>query len=124
MARKLVWTQLVRQQMKEAFDYYNKRNDSKTYSRFLKNEFLATMRLVAKNPGIGHKTEYPCVRYKVVVPTYSLFYHYDEDRVTVLVLWDNRRNPQKLDYLLHSADPSRVNEPCEPCPKKTEFDNL
>lgn len=48
MARKLVWTQLVRQQMKEAFDYYNKRNDSKTYSRFLKNEFLVTMRLVAK----------------------------------------------------------------------------
>ena len=44
--RKLIWSQSALNDMTEIFDYYNKRNKSKTYSTKLLGEFRAIMRLI------------------------------------------------------------------------------
>lgn len=58
-------------------------------------------------------TEYPHVRYVVVIPNYSVFYYFADDVVTVLVLWDNRRNPARLTYILYDSDPMYLCEDLE-----------
>ena len=55
-------------------------------------------------------TEYPHIRYVVVVPNYSVFYHFTDDIITVLVLWDNRRNPTRLTYIFRDSDPTYLCE--------------
>ena len=59
--------------MTEIFDYYNKRNKSKTYSTKLLGEFRAIMRLILSSPRMGIKTEDENIRY-VLSGNYALFY--------------------------------------------------
>lgn len=54
----------------------------------------------------------------MIVPYYSLFYHHNEEEITVLVLWDNRRNPERLAYTLRDIDPMYLCEPAVPYGKK------
>lgn len=49
----------------------------------------------------------------VVEPKYSVFYCFDETTLTVLLLWDNRRNPVRLSYLLQQVSPMNVSEGVE-----------
>ena len=71
--RKLIWSQSALNDMTEIFDYYNKRNKSKTYSTKLLGEFRAIMRLILSSPRMGIKTEDENIRY-VLSGNYALFY--------------------------------------------------
>lgn len=65
--RKLIWSQSALNDMTEIFDYYNKRNKSKTYSTKLLGEFRAIMRLILSSPRMGIKTEDENIRYVLLV---------------------------------------------------------
>lgn len=105
MEREIKWTEAVLQDMETTFDFYDHRNDTTQYSEYLFSQIVSSISRVAINPLIGHLTEYPHVRYVVVVPNYSVFYHFNTEHVTVLVLWDNRRNPNRLNYIFRNTDP-------------------
>ena len=47
----------------------------------------------------------------VIVPDYSIFYHYTDEVVSILVFWDNRRNPSRLSYIFRDTDPMYLSEP-------------
>lgn len=100
-------------------NFYNERNGNSRYSNFLKKEIKDTLKLVAAQPMIGYPTEYPHIRHALVIPEYSVFYHYSDKQITVLVLWDNRRNPARLAYTLRNQDPKYLNEPTVPYEKQT-----
>ena len=57
--------------------------------------FIDTLNTLSKNPTIGRKTSFENVHVKIV-RDYLLFYNYDSLTLTVLAVWDSRRNEDKL----------------------------
>lgn len=110
MEREVKWTETCLADMADALAYYDARNGTSRYSRHLYAEVVKAARLVAANPLSGHRTEYPHIRYVVVVPNYSIFYHYTDAVVTVLVFWDNRRNPSRLSYTFQHIESAYLSE--------------
>lgn len=115
--RIIIWTDEVLDEIEETIRYYDTRNGSSRYSTLLVKDFDQTMEQAALFPLSGHATEYPHIRYFVVVPNYSLFYHFNDETITVLVLWDNRREPSRLTYTLRNCSPQYLNEPAVPYDK-------
>lgn len=111
MERTVIWTDSCLRDMEETFCYHDERNGNSRYSQYLYAETKQIARLAARNPLIGHRTEYPHIRYMVVVPDYSIFYHYTDEVVSILVFWDNRRNPSRLSYIFRDTDPMYLSEP-------------
>lgn len=123
-ARAIIWDEEVLQELEEIADFYDERNGNTRYSSYLLNKFRETIKQAVSFPLSGKVTEYPHLRYLIAVPEYSLFYHYSDELITVLVLWDNRRNPERLAYTLHNQDPQYLNEPTVPYEKQTSSTNV
>lgn len=112
--RNIIWDEEVLQDMEDLANFYDTRNGSTRYSYDLLNKFREAINQTALFPSSGHATEHPHLRYIIVVPEYSLFYHYDDEKITVIILWDNRRNPARLAYIIRNLDSNYLNEPMVP----------
>lgn len=123
-ARAIIWDEEVLQELEEIADFYDERNGNTRYSSYLLNKFRETIKQAVSFPLSGKVTEYPHLRYLIAVPEYSLFYHYSDELITVLVLWDNRRNLERLAYTLRNQDPQYLNEPTVPYEKQTSSTNV
>ena len=123
-ARAIIWDEEVLQELEEIADFYDERNGNTRYSSYLLNKFRKTIKQAVSFPLSGKATEYPHLRYLIAVPEYSLFYHYSDELITVLVLWDNRRNQERLAYTLRNQDPQYLNEPTVPYEKQTSSTNV
>lgn len=51
--------------------------------------------LAAVNPNIGQAYNLKDTRY-ILFRDYKIFYAYTKDTITVLRIWDTRRNPEEL----------------------------
>lgn len=122
--RRIKWAENPLAEANEIFDFYTKRNGNSLYSKSLRKDINETLKLVATQPTIGYPTEYPHIRHALVIPKYSVYYHYSDDLITVLVLWDNRRNPARLAYTLRNQDSQYLNEPTVPYEKQTSSTNV
>ena len=122
-ARAIIWDEEVLQELEEIADFYDERNGNTRYSSYLLNKFRETIKQAVSFPLSGKATEYPHLRYLIAVPEYSLFYHYSDELITILVLWDNRRNQERLAYTLRNQDPQYLNEPTVPYEKQTSSTN-
>ena len=123
-ARAIIWDEEVLQEIEEIAHFYDERNRNTRYSSYLLNKFRETIKQAVSFPLSGKATEYPHLRYLIAVPEYSLFYHYSDELITVLVLWDNRRNQERLAYTLRNQDPQYLNEPTVPYEKQTSSTNV
>ena len=123
-ARAIIWDEEVLQELEEIADFYDERNGNTRYSSYLLNKFRETIKQAVSFPLSGKVTEYPHLRYLIADPEYSLFYHYSDELITVLVLWDNRRNQERLAYTLRNQDPQYLNEPTVPYEKQTSSTNV
>lgn len=122
--RRIKWTQNSKLEVNIIINFFNKRNGSNRYSHYLKGEIKDTLKLVAAQPMIGYSTEYPHIRQALVINDYSIFYHHSDELITVLVFWDNRRDPARLAYTLRNQDPQYLNEPTVPYGKQTSSTNV
>ena len=122
--RRIKWTQNSKLEVNIIINFFNKRNGSNRYSHYLKGEIKDTLKLVAAQPLIGYSTEYPHIRQALVIDDYSIFYHHSDELITVLVFWDNRRDPARLAYTLRNQDPQYLNEPTVPYEKQTSSTNV
>lgn len=122
--RRIKWTQNSKLEVNIIINFFNKRNGSNRYSHYLKGEIKDTLKLVAAQPMIGFSTEYPHIRQALVIDDYSIFYHHSDELITVLVFWDNRRDPARLAYTLRNQDPQYLNEPTVPYEKQTSSTNV
>lgn len=122
--RRIKWTQNSKLEVNIIINFFNKRNGSNRYSHYLKGEIKDTLKLVAAQPMIGYSTEYPHIRQAFVIDDYSIFYHHSDELITVLVFWDNRRDPARLAYTLRNQDPQYLNEPTVPYEKQTSSTNV
>lgn len=123
-ARAIIWDEEVLQELEEIADFYDERNGNTRYRSYLLNKFRETIKQAVSFPLSGKATEYPHLRYLIAVPEYSLFYHYSNELITVLVLWDNRRNLERLAYTLRNQDPQYLNEPTVSYEKQTSSTNV
>lgn len=73
MAKRLVWSFRAQSDRKEIFEYWNKRNKSKTYSRKLNDLFMQAANLITNYPELGTLTDDEGVRVKIV-NDYLMFY--------------------------------------------------
>ena len=122
--RRIKWTQNSKLEVNIIINFFNKRNGSNRYSHYLKGEIKDTLKLVAAQPMIGYSTEYPHIRQALVIDDYSIFYHHSDELITVLVFWDNRRDPARSAYTLRNQDPQYLNEPTVPYEKQTSSTNV
>lgn len=95
MARKIVWFKESLNDRKQILRYWTIRNQSNVYSAQLRLKIKNELNLVAINPNIGQAYSIKNVRY-IVFRDYKIFYSYTKDTITVLRIWDTRRNPEEL----------------------------
>lgn len=101
MAKKIVWSKNALIQRKEIFEYWDKRNYSKTYSKKLHSLIQEDLKLISKNPKIGIQSQHPDLRIKFV-KTYLIIYQEFETLILVVSFWDGRQNPTKFSQIINN----------------------
>ncbi len=96
MAKRIIWSFKAQNDRKAILNYWINRNKSKTYSKRLNNLFIEAIKIISIFPEIGKKTDTPGVRIKIV-KDYLIFYEIEKASILILSIWDNRRDPEKLD---------------------------
>jgi plasmid stabilization system protein ParE len=97
VARRIVWSETAKIQLKTIFEYFNFRNKSKLYSLKLNNQIQIELKTVLQQPNIGKKTDSINVR-GLLIENYYIFYEINETHMIILSVWDNRQNPKRLKY--------------------------
>lgn len=105
MAKRIIWSLKAQNDRKAILIYWINRNKSKTYSKRLNNLFVEAIKIISVFPEIGKKTDMPGVRLKIV-KDYLIFYEIEKDAVLILSIWDNRRDPEKLNEGSDPPSPS------------------
>ena len=93
--RKLNWQFEAQQDRKEIFQYQNKKNKSKEYSKRLNQLFRTKTEALKDFPYNGHTTNLENVRV-LVIEKYLIVYEIFEQEVLISRIWDGRRNPEIL----------------------------
>jgi len=94
--RKIIWTENAIKNRTDIFDYWNKRNKSKTYSEKLYKEFIEAINLLKNNPEIGVVSNYEFRH--LLVRNYLIFYFIKDFEIVILKVWDGNRNPRNLNF--------------------------
>lgn len=97
MAKRLVWTKQSIETKQSIFNYWNKRNHSKIYSRKLNGLINEACLYILQYPNAGKPTDFTNVRLKVV-RDYIIVYEILENEIVILDVWDTRQNPNLLAF--------------------------
>jgi toxin YoeB len=97
MAKKVVWSLRARNDRKEIFNYWNKRNQSNRYSIHLNKLFHEAISIISNAPKIGKLTEIDNVRIKIV-RDYLIVYEEFENQIHILTIFSSHQHPAKLKF--------------------------
>ena len=97
--KKIVWSLRAQQDRIEILDYWIDRNKSKTYSEKLFKLFQESSKIISEHPEIGKPTSMENVRVKVV-RDYLMVYEVKLDKIEILLIWDSRQDPNRLEKQL------------------------
>jgi len=95
--KKIIWSSAAEADLVKILDFFNNRNKSFAYSRKFSNQFLSTLKQVAKTPEIGLRTQAQNTR-GVISGHYILFYFEGPHEILVLKVWDTRQNPDRVKF--------------------------
>ena len=76
-------------------EFYADRNKSKIYSAKLYTRFKKEIKILAKHPNLGIKTEIESVR-GPIVGEFVIYYEHHDNTIIIHTIWDSRQNPDKL----------------------------
>ena len=101
MAERIVWTPTAKKQLKGVIDYWNKRNQSTSYSQKIRKNLSIILKLISAYPEIGIRSNYPNAFVKTFMKNFKIIYKLDKDkdRVVILNFWDTRQDPRTNKYL-------------------------
>lgn len=94
MVKKIIWTHKADYIFKKILEYYADRNNSNTYSRKLNNEIHSLVKILAKQPFIGLKTDDEHIRV-FIHHDYKIFYQIDHELIIIHFVWDCRQDPNQ-----------------------------
>ncbi len=93
--RKIVWSKKAQTKLSEILKFYIERNGSRDYSVKLYKQISKAVKILEKQPGIGHKTDFGPVR-GLVIGSYIIFYENFPDKLLIHTIWDCKQNPANL----------------------------
>ncbi len=93
--RKVIWTKNAELLFKEILNFYIERNQNKTYSKKLLQKVKSLTKKLSKFPFLGLEIETTNYR-EVIFDHYSIIYSITETEIVIKLIWDQRRNPDKL----------------------------
>lgn len=92
---KIIWSHRARIKLYSILEFYADRNKSKIYSAKLFTRFNKEIKLLAKHPNLGIKTEIESVR-GLIVGEFIIYYEHQDNTIIIHTIWDSRQNPDKL----------------------------
>ena len=99
MVKRIIWTSKAEQIYSEILKFYVQRNGTKTYSKKLNSEVKKLLLLLSNHPFLGKKTGLTNTR--VLIKGYhKVFYKIYDEELVILLFWDSRQNPEKLQDML------------------------
>ena len=95
MAKKIVWSEHALQDRLQILDYWFQQIGNKRYSLYLDNCFRETVQLIGQFPQIGRAYKKTNWRF-MVRENYLIFYETLPNSVSILSIFDARRNPDLI----------------------------
>jgi len=95
MVRGIVWSKRAEKLFFDILEFYYVRNKSKTYSGKLNSEIKQLIKILAKQPFLGRKTEKNNIRV-LIKGNYKIFYEIEPEEIVILLVWDTRQNPENF----------------------------
>jgi len=89
------WNDKAEESLRQILEFYLVQNDSAEYSLKLHNEIIVGIEVLKKFPNAGKQINYKDI-YKLVFARNSVFYRIEQSTIFILLVWDNRQNPEKL----------------------------
>lgn len=97
MALRVVWSDLAKDQLDEIIDYLESSWTDKEISSFFQR-LEQGIESIRKNPATYKQSiRKEGVREFQLSKQTTIFYIFDEKEITILLLWTNRKDPDKLD---------------------------
>ncbi len=93
--RKIIWSHRAWIKLYSILEFYADRNKSKIYSAKLYTRFNKEIKLLAKHPNLGIRTEIESVR-GLIVGEFIIYYEHQDNTIIIHTIWDSRQNPDKL----------------------------
>ncbi|MGD9992675.1 MAG: type II toxin-antitoxin system RelE/ParE family toxin [Salinivirgaceae bacterium] len=93
---KLVWTDEALNGLKDIIDYLERKFPEKDIKKFAE-KFDRQIELIKKNPeSFTLSPKSKTIRRSVVAKLTSIYYRIDGDTITLVTIYDNRKNPDDL----------------------------
>ena len=96
----IIWVNQASEEFIAILEFWINHNGSNSYSRKLFAEIKEAAELLEKNPEAGSETHFKKVKRLIILDNFSLFYTISkkERYIYILSIWDNRRNPNLLNF--------------------------
>lgn len=95
MARTIRWSEGVLLDLLQILEFWKINNGSNTYSKKLLANIMSTVGLLSEFPELGKATQLDNVR-AIIFTNYRIVYEIHKEVIEVLVLRDDRMDPNKL----------------------------
>ncbi|RLD60397.1 MAG: type II toxin-antitoxin system RelE/ParE family toxin [Bacteroidetes bacterium] len=99
MEIEIEWSQLAEKQLKDIFDYYHSKANSRIADRIV-NEIIERVSILYLNPRAGQKEEllkeFPEEYRYLVESNYKIIYWQENKLITISTVFDCRQNPIKM----------------------------
>jgi plasmid stabilization system protein ParE len=92
---KIIWTNFAEQSLYEILDFYLIQNKNNIFSKKLYNEIKNAVQILEDYPLSGKQSLFYNYR-ELILERNSVFYNVTKDNIEILMVWDNRRNPEEL----------------------------
>lgn len=92
MAKKdIIWSKLVKLQLKNILAFFVKKNGSAIYSLKLRSEIQELLETLSQAEQIGRLTSNKVSRV-IAFKVYLIFYEINRNKIEIISFWDNRQN--------------------------------
>lgn len=91
----IVWTPVALKSLRETISFLNLKWNTQTVDTFI-NLLDERIQLLMSNPELAPKIGKSEIRKLLIHPTISLYYKLNQDFLMILLIWDNRQNPDDL----------------------------
>jgi plasmid stabilization system protein ParE len=96
---KVVWADLAIRSLHHTLFFWIEHTLSAKYSNQLLEKIDAAILRIQKFPNSGKLYKKGPIR-KIIIDDLSIFYSVDIKNILILLIWDNRQNPNKLNVIL------------------------
>ena len=96
MAKQVIWSENALQVRLQILDYWFRKTGNKKYSNYLNSSFVDIVTIISEFPQAGRIYKETDYRF-MVKDNYLLFYELNKEIISILAIFDSRRNPDKIE---------------------------